>query len=286
MSTEAKTVLETHYRNALRRGLDAFGQLDAEDWAASRRGAQWTAKDYLGHLVASQEHEANPITEQALAGRKPTMDDFRGPQEIDAYNARILETVRHLPHGELLERMRAAFEANLRMLEGISDEDLAGAFDHPGWYRPGSLAHVFYTGYLHIPLHYQDIRSSIRAQRQLPHWMETSTAEEVRDILARTFDYMPMMYSPERGGDLKTTILFSMTGPGGGEWTIDIVGGECRCIEGRPERAGMELSARPADWVDLMTKDLNPVWGFLTRRIKIKGNFLLALKMDRLFQVT
>lgn len=286
MSTEARATLETHYRRTLQRGLDGFGQLREQDWAASRRGAQWTAKDYLAHLVASQEHEANPITEQALAGGKPTVEDFRGPQEIDAYNARIIETVRHLSPAELLERMRTAFGTHLCLLEGASDEDLARPFEHPGWYRPGTVAHVFYTGYLHIPLHYQDIRSSIRARRQLPHWMETSTDEEVHDILARTFDYMPLMYSPERGGDLKATILFSMTGPGGGNWTIDIAGGECRCLEGRPERASMELSTGPADWVDLMTKDLNPVWGFLSRRIRIKGNFLLALKMDRLFQVT
>ncbi len=286
MATDAKTTLETYYRGALQRALEAFSQLSEEDWTASARRGAWNAKDYLAHLVASQEHEGNPVTEQAVAGQRPTIEGFEGPQAINDYNARIIETVRQLPPGELLERFRVAFEANLRMLEAVSDADLAGTVDHPGWFHPGTLAQVFHTGYLHIPLHYQDIRRCLRARRQLPHWMEASSAEEVHDLLARTFDYMPRTYWPERGGDLKATFLFNLTGPGGGEWTIDIDGPECRSYEGRPERASLELIASPADWVDLETKQLNPVWGFLSRRIKTKGNILLSLKLERLFEVT
>jgi hypothetical protein len=182
--------------------------------------------------------------------------------------------------------MRAAFEANLRTLEGVTDEDLGRIVEHPGWFRSGTLAQVFHTGYLHIPLHYQDIRASIRSRKQIPHWMETATADEVHDILAQTFDYMPLTYSPARGGDLRATIVFNMTGPGGGAWTLDIAGPECRALEGRPDHANMELACRPAVWVDLMTKDLNALWGLLTRRLKIKGNPLLALKMESLFEIT
>ncbi len=221
-----------------------------------------------------------------MAGQQPVMEDFGGPQEINAYNARIIETVRHLAPAELLERFRAAFEENLRLLEGVSDADLARTVEHPGWFRPGTLAQVFHTGYLHIPLHYQDIRDCLRTRRQLPHWMEASTPDEVHDLLARTFDYMPLTYWPERGGDLKAAFLFNLTGPGGGEWTLEISGPDCRSYEGRPERASMEIIASPTDWVDLTTKSLNPIWGFLSRRIKIRGNILLALKLERLFEVT
>lgn len=281
-----KTTLQARYRQALDRCLEAFGQLSEEDWLASGRRGQWNAKDYLAHFVSSQEHEANPITQEALAGREPRMEDFRGPREINAYNARIIETTRQLAPAELLARFRAAFEAHLRMLESVTDADLAGTVHHPGWFRPGTLAQVFYTGYLHLPLHYQNIRSCLRARRKLPHWFQASTAEEAHHVLACTFDYMPVTYWPERGGNLKAAIMFDLTGPGGGTWTIEIAGPECRSYEGRPEQATMELTASPRDWIDLTTKDLNPLWGFLTRRIRIKGNFLLALKLDRLFEVT
>src|SRR3990172_7344082 len=239
MIAPAKATLETHYRTTLERALEAFGRLSDEDWAAFRRSGQWTAKDYLAHLVASQEQEGNPVSEQAAAGRKPVMEDFAGPQDINAFNARILQNVRHLPPADLLDRMRAAFEANLRTLEGVTDEDLGRIVEHPGWFRSGTLAQVFHTGYLHIPLHYQDIRASIRSRKQIPHWMETATADEVHDILAQTFGYMPLTYSPARGGDLRATIVFNMTGPGGGAWTLDIAGPECRALEGRPDHANM-----------------------------------------------
>jgi hypothetical protein len=286
MSTEAKASLERHYRRALQRALDAFAQFSDEDWSTSGRRGTWNAQDYLAHLVASQEHEANVVIEQALAGKQPELEHFETPQEINAYNARIIETVRQLSPRELLERFRVAFEANLSQLEGLSDEDLAGAVAHPGWFRPGTLGQVFHTGYLHIPLHYQDIRACVKASKQLPHWMEAATAEEVHDVLSRTFDYMPMTYWPERGGDLKAAIVFNMTGEGGGEWTIEIDGPDCRSYEGRPERANMEMSASPADWVDMTTKQLNPIWGLISRRIRVTGNILLSLKLEKLFEVT
>ncbi len=286
MSTLVKTSLENYYRRALQRALEAFAQLGEQDWSGSGRRGAWNAKDYLAHLVASQEQEGNAVIEQALAGQQPVLEGFDGPQAINAYNARIMETVRQLSPSELLERFRIAFEANLSQLEGLSDEELAASVAHPGWFRPGTLGQVFHTGYLHIPLHYQDIRACVRATKQLPHWMEAATAGEVHDVLARTFDYMPMTYWPERGGDLRASIVFNMTGPGGGEWTIEIEGPDCRSYEGRPERANMEMIASPADWVDLTTKSLNPIWGFLSRRLRIKGNPLLALKLEQLFEVT
>ncbi|OGO52028.1 MAG: hypothetical protein A2148_05265 [Chloroflexi bacterium RBG_16_68_14] len=286
MNSNTKTAFETYYRRAFQRAQEAFGQLSEEDWAASARRGAWNAKDYLAHLVASQEHEGNPVTEQAVAGQRPTMEGHEGPQSINDYNARIIETVRQLPAGELLARFRAAFEANIRLLEGVSDADLARTVQHPGWFGPGTLAQVFYTGYLHLPLHYQDIRRCLRPRRELPHWFEASTPEETHDVLARTFEYMPITYWPERGGDLKASILFNLSEPGGGAWTVEIAGPDCRSYEGRPERPTLELSASPKDWVDLTTKELNPLWGFLSRRIRVRGNILLALKLDRLFEVT
>ena len=286
MIAEAKATLQTYYRRTLQRALDAFSQLSEDDWAASGRQGAWNAKNYLAHLVASQEQEGNPVTELGLAGQRPTVEGLGRPQDIDAFNARILETVRHLPPGELLGRLRTAFEANLELLERCSDADLERTVEHPGWFRPGTLAQVFYTGYLHLPLHYQNIRHCVRARRKLPHWVVASGADEVHDLLARTFEYMPITYWPERGGDLKATIVFNLTGPGGGEWTVVIDGPECRSYAGRPERPSLELQATPADWVDLADGDLNPIWGFLSRRIRAKGNLLLSLKLERLFEVT
>lgn len=286
MSAAVETSLESHYRRALQRALDAFGQFSEEDWNASARRGTWNATDYLAHLVASQEHEGNVVIEQALAGKEPVLEHFGTPQEINDYNALIIESVRQLPPSELLERFRTVFEANLSQLEGLSEEELAAPVKHPGWFRAGTLGQVFHTGYLHLPLHYQDIRACVRASKKLPHWMEDATADEVHDLLSRTFDYMPITYWPERGGDLRASIVFNMTGPGGGEWTIEIDGPDCRSYEGRPKRANMEMISSPADWVDLTTKSLNPIWGFLSRRLRIKGNPLLALKLETLFEVT
>ena len=286
MGASSTSALLTHYRRALQRALDLFGRLSDEDWNASGRRGQWNAKEYLAHLTASQEREGNVVTRQSLAGERPALEGLERPQQINEFNARIIEEVRHLPPQDLLARFRAAFEENLAQLAGTTDDDLARTVEHPGWFRPGTLAQVFHTGYLHIPLHYQNIRRCARRRTRLPHWMEVSTADEVHDLLARTFDYLPLTYWAERGEHLNATVVFDLTGPGGGTWTVEITGADCRSYEGRPERRDLELRATPAHWVDTTTGDLNPLWGFLSRRIGIKGNILLSLKLERLFEPT
>ena len=93
-----KEALQRYYAIALQRCLDAWSQLDEGDWAAKDSHGPWTARDYLAHLVTSQQIEGNPVTAATLAGKKAEVPGLSGPQDIDAFNARNLETVRDLAH--------------------------------------------------------------------------------------------------------------------------------------------------------------------------------------------
>src|SRR3989304_5962342 len=72
---------------------------------------------------------------------------------------------------------KASVEEHLAMLEGLSEADLDKPFAHPGWDRPGTLRDQFFSSYLHLPGHYQDIRRA--AKKKLPPWMETSRTAEL-----------------------------------------------------------------------------------------------------------
>ena len=62
-----KDEIKQYTSQALQRCLDSFPRLDDKEWG-KKASDQWTAKDYLAHLVIAHEEEANRLIQQALAG--------------------------------------------------------------------------------------------------------------------------------------------------------------------------------------------------------------------------
>ncbi len=278
-----KEQLERYYSQALERCLEAFGRLSEEDW--KRKASKiWTAKEYVAHLVSSQEEEGNHLTAQALTGQPGQLPGFVDREHIDDYNEQILAPVRGLPASELLARLRASFGEHLRMLEPLTEADLDRPASNPGWDRPGTVRDLFYMCYLHLPGHYQDIRRV--AKKKLPHWMDASTPDEVNYQLGRTFHFMPLIYWKQRGGDLQASFLFTMEGEGGGQWAINVANGRAEAQDGAPEKVDTEIRTKPTLWVDLSNKDLNAAMAIMTRKVHISGNPALAMRLESLFQVT
>lgn len=286
-SSGGKESLQKYYAEAVQRCLDTFRQLGMEDWSSSVTQGGWTAKDYLGHLVTSQEREQNLVTSLNLAGKPVEIPGYTGRSAIDDFNERNVQETRPMPVQEIIQRFKAVFGEHLSMLGPLTDADLAKPVQHPGLSGTPTLSDLFTMGHAHLPLHYQDIRRCIRKRRSLPHWADLCSPEEMRDLLERVFALLPSMYWPERGGDLHATYLFTFPGDGGGQWTIEIAGPECTSRPGRPERRDIEIRVRPRDWLDLQTKELGPVRALLTRRLRLRGKptkLGLVGRFEKLFQ--
>ncbi len=277
-----KEQIQKYYREALDRCLDAFSKLDEREWAR-KASDHWTAKEHLAHLVVTQQEQANRLTRQAVAGEPGTVPGFASREEINDYNARTLATVRDLPVPELLGRMRAAFEEHLGLLAGLSEADLDRPASSPGWDRPGTIRDLFFASYLFLPGQYQEIRKV--AKRKLPHWVQTSSPEQVHYHLERTFHYMPLIFWSKRGADMRATYVFTMEGEGGGQWAVRIADGKAESEDGAPDGFDMELRTKPELWVDLSTGELNPAWAIMTRKVHLGGNAGLAMKLGDLFSV-
>ncbi len=234
-------------------------------------------------MVIAQEEEANRLIRQALAEEPAQLPGFDRREDINDYNDRMLASVRDLPVSELMDRLKATFEGLLGTLAGLSEADLDKPASSPGWDRAGTVRDHFFASYLHLPSHYQDIRRA--AKKKLPHWMEASTPEEVHFHLGRTFHYLSLIFRSDRAGDMQATYLFTMEGEGGGKWSVRIADGKAETDDGAPESFDIELRTRPELWLDLSTKDLNPVWAITTGKMHLAGNISLAMKLDSLFQV-
>jgi len=283
-----KEALERCYTIALQRCLDAWNQLDDGDWAAKDSKGPWTARDYLAHLVTSQQIEGNTVTADALAGRKADVPGLDGPQGIDAFNARNLETVRGLGPQELMPRLRKLVEEHLAMLAPLSDADLERPAANPGLFWPINVGITFEMYYLHLPLHYQNIRRCLRGRRPLAHWMDVAGEEETHDALDRTFKIMPAFYWAERGRGLRANVLFTLAGTGGGQWAVEIDDSRCSSHAGPPQSVDMEIRASPALYMDMQTGDMNPVRSFLSGGFRVRPLTKLGLanRLEKLFAIT
>jgi hypothetical protein len=277
-----KDQIQKYYSQALRRSLEAYAKLDDKEWG-KKASDSWTAKDYLAHLVVSQSEEINPHIRDTLSGEESNVPRPENRYALNEFNERQLAKVRDLPVSELLTRLEAAIKENLATLEGMSEADLDKPATSTSWDRPGTLRDLFFASYLHLPGHYQDIRRA--AKKKLPHWVEAGTADEVNFQMGRIFNYMPLIYQSERGGDMQATYLFTMEGDGGGQWSVSISAGKAQAMDGAPESFDTEIRTKPEFWIDLSNNDLNPMWAITTRKVHLGGNAGLAMKLGQLFGV-
>jgi len=283
-----KEDLQKCYASALQHCLDAWSQLDEGDWGAKDSHGAWTARDYLAHLVSSQQVEGNPVTAASLEGQKLELPGLNSPRDIDAFNARNLESVRDLGPQQLVQRLRELVEEHLAMLAPLSDADLERPAANPGLFWPITIETTFDMYYLHLPLHYQDIRRCLRGRRSLPHWMEVASEEETHDALDRTFKMMPSFYWAERGRGLRASVLFTLVGKGGGQWTVEIDDERCSSHTGPAERVDVEIRASPALYIDMQTGDMNPIRSFLNGSFRVRPLTKLGLanRLEKLFAIT
>ena len=86
-----KEQIKQYYSQALQRSLESYARLDEKEWG-KKASSRWTAKDYLAHLVVTQEREG--LIQQALAGQPGEIPGFDGRESINDYNERLLDGVR------------------------------------------------------------------------------------------------------------------------------------------------------------------------------------------------
>jgi putative sterol carrier protein len=91
-------------------------------------------------------------------------------------------------------------------------------------------------------------------------------------------------FAAERAQDVHATVTYELSGDGGGVWTLTVAQGSLAVDEGKPSGnvdATVRMSAE--DFVEVALGNLSAMTGFMTGRIKIEGNPLVAQKLQGLF---
>lgn len=102
---------------------------------------------------------------------------------------------------------------------------------------------------------------------------------EPRELFAR----MPGAFKPEKAVGVNAVIQVTLTGDGGGVWTVTIADGQCTVVEAPAEASTMTLVMSATDYAALIDGRLSPMSAFFMGKIKFQGDMALAMKFQSMF---
>jgi putative sterol carrier protein len=79
--------------------------------------------------------------------------------------------------------------------------------------------------------------------------------------------------------DINTVIQIVLTGEGGGEYYMELAGGEIKTNKGKAEAPKLTITQNVEDWREINAGRLNPQMAFMSGKIKISGDMSLAMKL-------
>ena len=100
----------------------------------------------------------------------------------------------------------------------------------------------------------------------------------------QTFDEMPGTFLPGAAAGVDEVYQFDITGEGGGKWYAQVKDGQCLVAEGEHEQPSLTINMNAADYLDLVEGRLHGQTAFMTRKMKLKGSMLHAIKMNQIFK--
>lgn len=89
--------------------------------------------------------------------------------------------------------------------------------------------------------------------------------------------------SPDKAREVGSIYVFKIAGEGGGEWTVDLKSATPSVVQGVQPGADCTIEIASSDFANLLG---NPALGmqlFMQGKLKIAGDPMLAMKLQKLF---
>jgi len=101
---------------------------------------------------------------------------------------------------------------------------------------------------------------------------------------AEYFDTLADRFVADQAKGVSATMQYSLSGEGGGEWTVTIGDGQFKGVQtGSVEKPMLNIMMDAGKFIEMANGDLDGRKAFLTRKLKVKGNIALAQKMQKFF---
>lgn len=101
----------------------------------------------------------------------------------------------------------------------------------------------------------------------------------VHDVFSR----MPEVFNPHAAQELDAVFQFEIHGEGGGTWNVAVQEGTCSIEDGVHENPRVTITMSADDWLALVNRRLNGVQAFMTGKLKVRGDLMLAQRIYDIF---
>jgi len=99
------------------------------------------------------------------------------------------------------------------------------------------------------------------------------------------FKNLPANVDLSKLGDFKATIIFSLSGEGGGDWQVNIADGKVTTEKATAEKPTAKVSMAADDYKDMMSGKLNPVQAFMSGKVRVEGDLNAVMKLQSIFSM-
>jgi hypothetical protein len=261
-----------------------FTTLDGSRWDIPVKGGskEWTLHETVAHLCALTGAGLESI-QYSLRGTTYTFKGLDTRYEFNTFNRRGIDEHLEIPIkalcNELLDILGEA--ANIARNLGPDQANLTAQMSI--YNRPLTIVEALGIIMVHAGLFHS--AQVAEPAGQPPLWMKLSP--EIRHrVIGRTMRAFSLLYRIEIDGTLRTTIVFRVDGPGGGEWYVELSPEDPDSGEGAVEHPGLVIRMRDtAVFCQMLTSRLNLPKVLITGAMKLRGDLRLFPRMGTLFSV-
>ena len=101
--------------------------------------------------------------------------------------------------------------------------------------------------------------------------------------VAEIFEQMPSVFNPAAAAGMNKTFQWNITGDEAGVWAFKINNGQGEVIPGGVEKPDVTFTVSGKDWLAITEGKLDGMNAFLTGKLKVNGDMMLAMKLQSLF---
>ena len=261
-----------------------FSGLVEADWDKPVKGGskEWTLHETIAHLCALNGAGLESV-KHTLRGEPYSFVGLDSRYEFNTYNRKGIDEHLDIPMkalcAKLLDILDEAASIARNLQPGQADLTAQMAI----YNRPVKIVEGLSIILIHIGLFHS---AQVAEPASLPPlWMQLSP--EIRHrVIERVMRAFSLLYRFDIGGPLRTTLVFRVDGPGGGEWYVDLSPEAATSGEGIVEHPGLVIHLREtAVFCRMLTSRLNLPMALISGAMKLRGDLRLFLRMDTLFSV-
>lgn len=99
------------------------------------------------------------------------------------------------------------------------------------------------------------------------------------------FEKVAGRFNPTAARGLDAVCQFNITGENGGKWYVIVKDGACQVHEGEAESSNVTLTMPAETWLGMVNRQVSGMQAFMTGKLKVSGDIMLAQRIPDLFSV-